>query len=83
MPETLIAALVLTLTTGLCAAQTPAAPRNSPPPLNIVLRVIDDVRWVSLGAAGNRIVRTPRIDRLARSRINSRQVQPCMYHLRR
>ena len=27
--------------------------------------VIDDVRWDSIGAAGNRIVRTPRLDRLA------------------
>jgi arylsulfatase A-like enzyme len=34
--------------------------------LNVVVLVIDDVRWDSLGAAGNRIVRTPRIDRLAK-----------------
>jgi arylsulfatase A-like enzyme len=64
--KALIATLILTLTTGLCSAQTLAAPRNSRQPLNIVLLVIDDVRWNSLGAAGNRIVQTPRIDQLAK-----------------
>ena len=33
--------------------------------MNIVVLVIDDTRWDSIGAAGNRIVRTPRIDALA------------------
>jgi arylsulfatase A-like enzyme len=40
-------------------AQTPAAS------LNVVVLVIDDTRWDSIGAAGNRIVRTPRLDALA------------------
>jgi len=76
MRETaLIPTLILTLATGLCAAQTPAAPRNSPQPLNIVLLVIDDVRWDSLGAAGNRIVRTPRIDRLAKDGVRFEQAR--------
>ena len=35
------------------------------PPMNVVVLVIDDTRWDSIGAAGNRTVRTPRIDRLA------------------
>jgi arylsulfatase A-like enzyme len=39
--------------------QTPARP------LNVVVLVIDDTRWDSIGAAGNRVVRTPRLDRLA------------------
>lgn len=40
-------------------AQTPASS------LNVVVLVIDDTRWDSIGAAGNRIVRTPRLDALA------------------
>jgi len=35
------------------------------PAMNIVVLVIDDTRWDSIGAAGNRIVRTPRLDALA------------------
>jgi arylsulfatase len=34
-------------------------------PLNVVLLVIDDTRWDALGAAGNRVIRTPRLDLLA------------------
>ena len=33
--------------------------------MNVVVLVIDDTRWDSIGAAGNRIVRTPNLDRLA------------------
>ena len=33
--------------------------------MNIVVLVIDDVRWDSLGVAGNPIVRSPRLDALA------------------
>src|SRR5688500_1014249 len=73
--ETAIAAVVLTLTTGLCSAQTPVTPRNPRQPPNIVLLVIDDVRWDSLGAAGNRIVRTPRIDRLAKEGVRFEQAR--------
>ena len=75
MRETLLTALVLTLTTGLCSAQTLGAPRNSRHPLNIVLLVIDDVRWDSLGAAGNGIVRTPRLDRLAQEGVRFEQAR--------
>ena len=38
---------------------------TAPRPPNIVLLIADDVRWDALGVAGNRIVRTPRIDQLA------------------
>lgn len=34
-------------------------------PLNVLLIVLDDMRWDALGAAGNPIVRTPHLDRLA------------------
>lgn len=36
------------------------------PPMNVVLFVIDDVRFDSLGAAGNPVIRTPNLDDLAR-----------------
>ena len=45
-----LTALVLAMTTGVWSAQRPANPL---PPLNVVLLVIDDIRWDSLGAAGN------------------------------
>ena len=35
-------------------------------PPNIVLLVIDDVRWDAVGVSGNRFVRTPRIDAIAK-----------------
>ncbi len=34
-------------------------------PMNVIVLVIDDVRWDSIGAAGNTIVKTPNIDSLA------------------
>jgi arylsulfatase A-like enzyme len=40
-------------------------PQNTSERRNVVVLVIDDARWDSIGAAGNRIVRTPRIDALA------------------
>jgi arylsulfatase len=44
-----------------------ARPRadDTPRALNVVLFVVDDIRWDSLGAAGNHVVRTPHLDRLA------------------
>lgn len=46
---------------------SPAAMRSrgAAAPLNVVVLIIDDTRWDSVGAAGNRIVRTPHLDRLA------------------
>ncbi len=35
------------------------------PPLNVVLLVTDDQRWDALGAAGNEVIHTPHLDRLA------------------
>lgn len=71
----LITTLLLTLTTGLWSTQTVITPRNPRQPLNVVLLVIDDVRWDSLGAAGNRIVRTPRIDELAKDGVRFDQAR--------
>jgi arylsulfatase A-like enzyme len=43
--------------------------------LNILLVIFDDVRWDSIGAAGNKVVHTPRIDRLAREGVHFRQAR--------
>ncbi|MEN9813029.1 MAG: hypothetical protein RL479_1715, partial [Verrucomicrobiota bacterium] len=53
--------LALSLLAG--AAPAPAA---APRPLNVVLLYADDWRHDTLGAAGNPVVRTPHLDRLAR-----------------
>ena len=50
---------VITLVLGVGLA-TPLGGRQQPAaPMNVVVLVIDDTRWDSIGAAGNRIVRTP------------------------
>lgn len=71
----LMTALVLAMTTGLGSAQTVVSLRHARQPLNVVLLIIDDTRWDSLGAAGNRIVRTPRIDRLAKDGVRFEQAR--------
>ena len=65
-------ALLLAMTAGLWSAQNPS---RSPDPLNVVLLVVDDARWDALGAAGNPVVRTPRIDRLARDGVRFDQAR--------
>jgi len=51
---------------GLLAASGSAAPSKRP---NVLLIVSDDQRFDALGPAGNTIVRTPNLDRLAREGI--------------
>jgi arylsulfatase A-like enzyme len=50
------------------APRPPAAVAEAAPPrrLNILFLLTDDQRWDTLGVAGNRIVRTPNLDGLAR-----------------
>jgi arylsulfatase len=55
----LLAAIAVSL------AQAGGTAQDAAGPLNIVVLVIDDTRWDSIGAAGNRIVQTPRLDALA------------------
>ena len=56
----LLAALAATLVvTGFRQPYPPAAP------LNVLVLLADDMRWDAVGAAGNPIVRTPRLDGLA------------------
>ena len=54
-----LAALAVSLATPLGGRQRTVLP------MNVVVPIIDDTRWDSIGAAGNRMVRTPSLDRLA------------------
>jgi arylsulfatase A-like enzyme len=67
--------LALLILTGMLAASGDQAPPSAPSPLNVVMLVIDDIRWDSIGAAGNPIVRTPRLDTLAAEGIRFTQAR--------
>jgi arylsulfatase len=58
---------VVAVATGLVLVVQAASLQAQPsaPPLNVLLVVLDDMRWDALGAAGNPVVRTPHLDRLA------------------
>ena len=62
---------------------SPAWPAPAPPARpNIVFILTDDQRWDTLGAAGNRIIRTPNLDRLAAEGVlftNSFDTTPVCY----
>lgn len=59
-PSLLLPALMIAMTrTGALAA-----PRDSRP--NILLAIADDASWAHFGACGDRVIRTPTVDRLAR-----------------
>lgn len=60
-----VAALLALAMGGLRAGHHPLAAQAVPPTMNVVVLIIDDIRWDSIGAAGNAVVRTPRIDQLA------------------
>jgi len=61
----LTTSLILFLAVGIAAA--PHSATGGPPEgLNVVLIIADDLAWDDTGAYGNRKVRTPNIDRLAR-----------------
>jgi arylsulfatase A-like enzyme len=51
------------------------APQNAPRRMNVVVLVIDDTRWDSIGAFGSRIVRTPHLDTLASEGIRFTQAR--------
>lgn len=48
-----------------CTGSWSLRPANAARPPNIVLLLTDDQRWDTLGAMGNRLIRTPNLDRLA------------------
>ena len=51
------------------------ASQAGPRAMNVVVLIIDDTRWDSIGAAGNRIVKTPRIDALVAEGIRFAQAR--------
>jgi arylsulfatase A-like enzyme len=57
-----LAALLATATTACQRAEPPPASR----PPNVVVILVDDLRWDDIGVAGHPFVETPAIDRLAR-----------------
>lgn len=67
---TLVVATPILIMAAAGSVQPPAG--NA---LNVVLLIIDDARWDAIGAAGNRIVRTPRLDDLARDGVRFEQAR--------
>lgn len=67
----LIAVAILALAAAVIGGSSPEAQRRT----NIILFIIDDIRWDAIGAAGNRTVRTPVIDRLAREGVRFSQAR--------
>lgn len=59
-----ITVLLLILTIEIIPSEGQHAENNQSSP-NIIVLVSDDHRWDALGAAGNEIIHTPRLDRLA------------------
>lgn len=53
------------LSAGAAFAATSADPKSPKPP-NVLLVVVDDLRWDDFGAAGHPFAKTPSIDRVAR-----------------
>ena len=59
--------LGLALSSGCRQRQADAPPDRRP---NILVILLDDLRWDALGYAGHRAVRTPQIDRIANEGVN-------------
>ena len=57
------AVLVAACCASVATSSSPSAPRSRP---NIVVVVVDDLRWDELGVVGHPYVKTPNIDRIAR-----------------
>jgi arylsulfatase len=60
---------------GLLSVHATPVSQTAAPQMNVVVFVIDDTRWDSIGAAGNRIVKTPHIDALAAEGIRFAQAR--------
>lgn len=74
-PHMRFTGLVLAAAIVISLSSAGGAPQRAARPMNIVVLVIDDTRWDSIGAAGNRIVRTPRLDGLASEGIRFTQAR--------
>jgi len=60
---------ILSIFLVLFTFQFSAKAQSSPP--NIIFILTDDQRWDALGYAGNRLIQTPEMDKLAREAIRS------------
>lgn len=60
MPRIFLPLLLVLVLSGCAGSETPA-----PPPPNIVVVLVDDLRWDDIATAGHPFVETPHIDRLA------------------
>jgi N-sulfoglucosamine sulfohydrolase len=63
---TRLPAIVLSLSLAARPSPGPAQARPQGPP-NVIVLIADDLGWRDVGIYGNRAIRTPNIDRLARS----------------
>jgi arylsulfatase len=75
MPLTLIVAAALAFAVAGSPSRHHPQSQADRKRANVVVLIIDDVRWDSLGIAGNRVVQTPRIDRLAADGVYFRQAR--------
>ena len=73
MRQSILQSLLLTglhlSTVTLAAAEVPTRDAKQP---NIVVVLVDDLRWDELGCTGHPFVRTPHIDRIAREGVRFR-----------
>lgn len=53
------------LVAGVILTNTMLAQQSGEDPMNVVVLITDDQRWDALGAAGNEIIHTPRLDQLS------------------
>ena len=65
-PRSLAVAAALLATRCSAPSQTQNTPPNEPPRPNIVLVLVDDMRWDEMRAAGHPFIDTPNMDRVAR-----------------
>ncbi len=68
------APLSLALAALLCAAVSVPDRADAATRPNIVFLLIDDLRWDAIGCNGDRVARTPEIDRLAQHGVNFRHM---------
>ena len=61
-----VSVLLLAITAGVTGSVGYAAAADRP---NIIMLLTDDQRWDALGCMGNRIIKTPNVDRLAAGRL--------------
>jgi arylsulfatase A-like enzyme len=64
LPRLILPVLLVACATEAADTPAPVAPRASARP-NVVVIVVDDLRWDEMGVAGHAFLETPNIDRLA------------------